>query len=246
MRTLDRGLRVLEALSTMREATISAVAAEVSLSSATTYRLLETLKHRRFVAQTTDNGLYHVGIRAFEVGSALSRMPLHKVAQAEMNALAEEVNETINLAVLDGREAVIVSQVSGNRFMRLLTHLGARVPLHCTGVGKMLLAHRPVGEIRELLGSGSYQRVTKNTFTTAASLQRELHRIRQRDYALDDEEREPGVRCLAVPVRTGSGEVVAALSIAAPAARVDNAKVKVLAGILRRSSERISAQLCRR
>lgn len=242
VRALDRGLSVLEALSEASELPLSEIARRVRLPYSTTHRLLETLVRRRFVAQRSDTGLYRIGIRAFEVGAALAQARLHEVAHPEMKALVDEINETVNLAVLDGQEAVYIHQVEGRQVVHMFTHLGARVPLYASGVGKALLAWRPEEEVRALLGPGPLRGFTKRTLTTPAAVLKELRRVRAQGYALDDEEREPGVRCVAAPVRS-QGEVVAALSLSAPATRLADDRVARLARRLIAAAEQVSAQL---
>jgi len=242
VRALERGLSLLEALSEASELSLSEIARRVRLPYSTTHRLLETLVRRRFVAQRGDTGLYRVGIRAFEVGAALAQARLHEVAHPEMKALVDEINETVNLAVLDGEEAVYIHQVEGRQVVRMFTHLGARVPLYASGVGKALLAWRPEEEVRALLGPGPLRGFTKRTLTAPAAVLKELRRVRVQGYALDAEEREPGVRCVAAPVRS-QGEVVAALSLSAPATRLGDDRVARLARRLVAAAERVSAQL---
>lgn len=230
MRALERGLSILEALAREPDLPLTALASRVGLPNSTTYRLLETLKKRGFVAQAPETGAYRVGLRALEVGGAyVMRQPLHEVALPVMRALVERVNETVNLAVLDGRDAVYVAQVEGRQLVRMFTQLGARTPLYCTGVGKALLAWRSPEEIRALLGDEPYPAYTPRTITRLQPLLVELERVRARGYALDDGEREVGVRCVAAPVRNRAGEVVAALSLSAPAARLDDSRVGLLA-----------------
>ena len=134
-------------------------------------------------------------------------------ARPEMDALVADFNETVNLAVLYDTEAVYVHQVEGRQLVRMFTHLGASAPLHCSGVGKALLAWRPEGDVRQKLGDGPYPAYTPRSITTLARLQQELGRVREQGYSVDDEERELGVRCVAVPVRDGAGAVVASISV---------------------------------
>jgi DNA-binding IclR family transcriptional regulator len=189
VRALDRGLALLEVLAEGRELQLSEVARRVGLPYSTTHRLLETLARRAFVAQSRDTGLYRIGIRAFEVGSGLTQDRLYEVAHPEMKALMEEFNETVNLAVLDGREAVFVRQVEGRHLVRMLAKPGARAALHCTAAGKALLSGLSDDEIAGLLGTEPLAAYTGNTRTSVADVVAEVRRVRARGYALDREER---------------------------------------------------------
>ena len=244
VRTLERGLIVLSALAELREATLTQVAKKAGLSASTTYRLLETLRQQGYVEWEERSGLFSVGLRAYQVGAAFSeRNSLLSAAGAVMQALVEEVNETANLAVLRGNEAVYVHQVEASQLMRMFTHIGAAAPLHCSGVGKVLTAWLPPAEVRRKVGDGPFPAYTPNSITTLGALRRELGTVRAQGYALDDEERELGVRCLATPVRAASGEVVASLSVSAPTSRFPKKNIPDMLGRVQAASEQISARL---
>lgn len=244
VRALDRGLAILETLARDGELSLTQLAERVNLPNSTTYRLLETLRKRGFATQSPETGLYRVGIRALEVGGSFAvRLRLHEVALPAMKALVDEVNETVNLAVLDGRDAVYVGQVEGRQLVRMFTQIGARTPLHCTGVGKVLLAWRSPEEVQGLLGEGPYRAYTPHTITRIEPLLEELARVRQRGYAVDNEERELGVRCVAAPIRDLSGQVVAALSLSAPASRLGDERASALASRVQAAARQISGWL---
>ena len=244
VRTLERGLSVLSALAGLREATLTQVAKAAGLSASTTYRLLETLRQQGYVEWEERSGLFSVGLRAYQVGAAFSgRNALLGSALGVMQGLVDEVNETANLAVRRGSEAVYVQQVEARQMMRMFTHIGAAAPLHCSGVGKVLLAALPGAEARHLVGEGPYPAYTPNSLTTLGALLGELDEVRECGYALDDEERELGVRCLAVPVRGEGGEVVAALSVSAPTSRFPKDEVPGMFARVRLASEQLSARL---
>ena len=244
VRTLERGLGVLSALAELREGTLTQIAKKAGLSASTTYRLLETLRQQGYVEWEERSGLFGVGLRAYQVGAAFAgRNSLLGAAGAVMQALVAEVNETANLAVLRGDEAVYVHQVEASQLMRMFTHIGAAAPLHCSGVGKVLTAWLPDAELRRKVGDGPFPAYTPNSITTLGALRRELGTVRAQGYALDDEERELGVRCLATPIRAGSGEVVASLSVSAPTSRFPERSIPHMLSRVQAASEQISARL---
>lgn len=244
VRTLERGLLVLLALKELRRAPLSQIARQVGLSVSTTYRLLETLRQQGFVEWEEQTGLFSVGLRAYQVGLAFAeRSNLIGAAQPEMDALVADLNETVNLAVLYDTEAVYVHQVEGRQLVRMFAHLGDSAPLHCSGVGKVLLAWRPEQDVRQKVGDGPYPAYTPHSITTLPALLGELGRVREQGYSLDNEERELGVRCVAVPVRDGTGQVVASLSVSAPTSRFSAQQIPEMAARMTRAAAQVSGRL---
>jgi IclR family acetate operon transcriptional repressor len=244
VRTLERGLLLLETLSEAETLSLSELARRTELSPSTAYRLLETLRKRGFVDWDEDRGLWKVGLRAYQVGSAfLTRGGLVDAAMPEMEKLVDELNETVNLAVLDGNEAVYIAQVEGRQLIRMFTRIGARAPLYCTGVGKALLMGHSEAETRRMLGSGPFRPFTHKTLTTPEAFFQALEEARRRGFALDNEEREEGVRCIAAPVRDNRGKVVASMSLSAPASRVPDERVQGLGERIKRAADAVSARL---
>ena len=145
--------------------------------------------------------------------------------------------------MLDGAEAVYIQQVESRQMLRMFTQLGARVPLHCTGVGKVLLAWRSEEEVRQLLGPEPLAAFTPHTLTRVDAVLQELERVRRLGYAVDREEREIGVRCLAAPVRDATGRVVAALSLSAPAVRLPERRLAELAPVVLETTRELSLRL---
>lgn len=244
VRSLDRGLAVLELLSEHKQLALTDIAKRLELANSTTYRLLDTLRLRGFVQQDEQSGHYLIGLRAFEVGSSFgASQKLHEVAHPFMKKLVEELGETVNLAVLTGNKASYVHQVEGNHMMRTFVQMGAQVPLYCTGVGKMLVAWRNEQDVRDLLKGESFEPLTSYTLTSLDAFVLHLDGIRKRGYALDDQEVELGVRCLAAPVFNKQDEVVAALSLSAPATRLlDKALASVATQVVSAAQE-VSKQL---
>lgn len=244
VRALTRGLDVLDLLAKRREATLTEVAEETGLAASTAYRILETLRGRDYVHFTQATGIYRLGIRAFETGYAfVSQTHLKEVAEPRMRRLAEELGESVNLAVLDRGEVVYIHQIEGRGMMRLFTRIGARAPVHCTGVGKCLLAWRPIEEILTHLPAEPFARFTPYTITQRAEFLRVLATVKRQGYARDDEEREEGVSCVTAPIRGARDEVVAALSVSGPTTRIERRGVAALRTAVKAATEEISAAL---
>lgn len=242
VRTLERGLNVLRVLGEQRAATLSEVARHAGLSASTTYRLLQTLRQQGFAHE--DAGIWQVGIQTFVTGRAYAELDgLVAAARSEMETLVAETGETVNLAVLQAPDVMYVHQVEGRGLMRMFTQIGARSPLYCTGAGKVLLAWRNEGDIAALVGAGPYPAYTAHTLTSLVAYQAELTQVRQLGYALDNEEREDGVRCLAVPIRGVGGTIAAAMSLSAPASRLSDERVGELSNKLLASARDIAVRL---
>lgn len=244
VRTLERGLSVLSALAELREASLTQVARRVELSASTVYRLLETLRQQGFVDWDEGSGLFTVGLRAYQVGAAFSeRSSLFAAAQGEMRLLVDDLNESANLAVLHGPEAVYVQQVEGRQLVRMFTQLGASAPLHCSGVGKVLLAWQDQGSVKRQLGEEPFTAFTPHSITSLPEFLIELGRVREQGYALDDQERELGVRCVAAPIRDHTGGVLAALSVSAPTSRLNKSDVPRVLRRVQQAAQGISRRL---
>lgn len=219
-RTLDRGLRVLEVLAEEASLSLSEIARRLDLTPATTSRLLETLRHRDYVRQDEQTGLYDIGPRAFQVGSAFTeRLRLHQVAQPVLGRLADELGDTVSLGLRDHGEVIFVDQREGRGMIRMAPRLGVRAPLHCTAAGKVLTAWLWEAALKEVFGEEPFAEFTASTITTWAGLLQELDNTRAQGYAVDLEEYELQICCLAAPIRGRDGHVVGALSVSRVATR---------------------------
>ncbi|MFB9994405.1 IclR family transcriptional regulator [Deinococcus oregonensis] len=244
VRTLERGLTVMRVLGQHGPLTLGDAARHAGLNASTAYRLLHTLQTQGFAQELA--GLWGVGVQAFATGQAyLGAGGLIPAARPAMQALVTELGETVNLAVLQVPDVVYVHQEEGRGLMRMFTQIGARVPLHCTGAGKALLAWQPAQEIGRVVEQMSFQPFTPRTLTTPAAYLAELEQVRRHGYALDNEERELGVRCVAVPVQDAGNQVIAALSLSAPSSRLPDSRVGELAARLQRASQGIGTVLRR-
>lgn len=243
-RTLEKGLWLLEVLAGAGELSLSELARRAEVDTSTAYRLLESLRKKGFAERDEGRGFWRVGLKAYQIGMAyLEQGGLGAVAIPEMERLVVKLHETVNLAVLDAKDAVYIQQVEGTHLVRMNIRSGARAPLYCSGVGKILLAWKTPEEADKFLGSGPYKSYTPLTLTDLDSLRGELSRVRRQGYAMDNEEREPGVRCVAAPVRDWRGEVVAALSLSAPASRLSLESVPEVASQVLASANAISVRL---
>jgi DNA-binding IclR family transcriptional regulator len=208
----------------------------------TALRLLDVLCKAE-VLRVEAGGAYTLGPRVAAWGqSFLDRLDLRSQAVGLMEELVEISGETCYLGVLDGEQVLYVAAANSPHAVRPAARPGSRNPLHCTGIGKVLLSWRPEAEIRGLL-QRPLERRTENTLTDAASVLAHLELVRERGYATDEIENEEGVRCVAAPVRDHNGTVIAGLSVSAPAYRFTSEDVHRLAPDVLRVTADLSRRL---
>lgn len=245
VQSVHRTLDVLEALAARGgEANFAMLREDLGLPPSTLHRILATLVSRGYVRQDPYNGRYRIGSRAFQVGSHfLEPGNLRDLARPVMRALAARVGESVNLAVRDGDAAMYVETVESSQTVRTFARIGARVPLHCTGVGKALLSGASPEEVRRIARQQGLKAYTPHTLTRVADLLAEVNRVRELGYALDREEYELGVRCAAAPVHDHIGHVVAALSASGPAYRLTDETLGTLSRSVREAAVELSRAL---
>jgi IclR family acetate operon transcriptional repressor len=177
---------------------VGKVAEAAGLPAPTTHRILRTLLERGYLRQLPDR-TYALGLRLVPLGVAAQRM-VGASAEDILRELVEELGETANLAILAGHQAEYIAQAPSRHAMRMFTEIGRRVDLHSTGVGKALLAQLDDSSVRAVVRSRGLRQMTEHTIVTEIALLAELDRIRSQGYAVDEEEQEVGVRCIAVAV----------------------------------------------
>ena len=245
VQTVERALDLLECLARSSGwMGISELSQATGQPLGTIHRLLKTLTTRDYVVRDSSTRRYTLG-PAFRrlAGSGLQTLDWTELATPFLQELVEVSGETANLAVLERNRAVYEAQAQSTRMVRMFTVLGNRVPLHCTGCGKVLLANQPDSVIASIVAESGLPRYTETTITDFGQLQQELEMIRRQGYAVDNGEQEDGVRCLAVPVYNAKGKVVAAMSVSGPSSRVDSRYIPILLPHLKRISAAISSAL---
>jgi DNA-binding IclR family transcriptional regulator len=247
VQSVDRALDVLEAVAAGGELGVSEVAARTGLVVSTAHRLLASLADRGYVRQSATHGRYQLGLKVLELasGQQAQTAALCAAARPHLEHIESVTRETTNLVILVGNRVVYVDQVAGRHSMRMFTELGSSVLAHTTGSGKAMLAYQPAQTVADIYSRARepFERLTPRTHTTLASLTEEFGRIRRRGYAIDDEEHEEGVSCVAAPVFDGSGGAFAAISISAPTSRIVHADTSELGRLLRQQAAAVSAAL---
>ncbi|MFN7087856.1 MAG: IclR family transcriptional regulator [Burkholderiales bacterium] len=200
------------------------LAAQTHLHPSTAHRILGVMVDNRLVDRI-EPGTYRLGIRLLELGSLVkSRISVRQEALPFMQALHQQVGETVNLSVRHNDEVVYVERTStGSSMMRVVQIIGARAPLHITAVGKLFLATDAPEKTFDYIKRTGLPRYTDNSLTDAESLFRELNRVRELGYACDNEEAEKGVSCIGAGIYNDEGQLIAGLSVSAPSDRLNRA-----------------------
>lgn len=243
--SVDRSLRILEALAEFgKETRVTSLCDKLGLHSSTMVRLLSALMKRGFVEKSPETGLYRLGLKCFQIGlSALDQIDLRRVARPLLEELSRKTEETANLTVLQGKEVACIERIDSPGFINIQIPLGLRLPLYSSAGGKALLAHLEDQQIDLILKEKGLKGFTENTITDFPTLKKELAKIRERGYALDNEELYYGIRCVAAPVYNHHRRVVGAVSISGTTARITKERIPELAQMVQETSRKISFRL---
>jgi IclR family acetate operon transcriptional repressor len=245
VQSLLRALSLLKTLARHDQGLgLSEAAKETALAVSTAHRLLSTLQQENFVRFDPERGVWLVGVQTFIVGSAFLRSrELTGVARPIMRELMEESGETVNLAVEESGEAVYVAQIECRKTMRAIARPGGRAAMHCSGVGKALLAAMPDDDVTRILAQRGLPIATPKTIASASGLRADLRAIRRRGYAIDDEENGIGLRCVAAVVFDEDARPIAALSLSGPTARIGDDLLPSLGRAICDAADRITSGL---
>jgi IclR family acetate operon transcriptional repressor len=224
VQALDRALRVLKVLAEGEGMSLTELAEAAGQAPATVYRVLSTFAAHGIVEVQPATQLWFVGQEAFRIGSAfLGRSSLVEQARAVMHELMAATGETANLAIADGGQVVFISQVETQEPIRAFFRPGTRGPIHASGIGKALLAYYPTEAVDRIVREQGLAAFTPRTITDRDRLLREMAETRARGWAVDDEERTEGMRCIAAPIFNEFREAIAGVSISGPSARMARA-----------------------
>lgn len=244
MQSVDRAISVLEILAQRGEAGVSEVAAEIDVHKSTAFRLLGALEARGLVEQAGERGKYRLGFGIVRLAGAVTgRIDITQQGRVVCERLAEEIGETVNIAVKQEHYAINLYQVRGPGAVSSHNWVGQLTPLHATSSGKILLAYMPAQERAALLAEAGLRRETPHTLTSRTKLEKNLAEARERGYACTVEELEVGLHAMAAPIRDRDGEVTAALSASGPSYRFTEERMRELAPVLVKGAEEISHRM---
>ncbi len=247
LQAVDRAIRVLLYLASDEargESGVSDIAKGTGLPKATVHRLLRAFSPHRFVEQNPETGKYRLSWGVFEVGNKVPGViGLKMAARPEMASLCEISRETVNLAVRDGTDAVLIDKVDSNQLLRLELEIGRREPLHATALGKALLCEFGKDALAGVFGPEPWPAVTPSTIQTLAGFAAALEAVRRDGYATDNEEFSVNIRCVGAPIRNHTHRVIAAISVSGPAHRFPADRAKEVAPAVVQAAKNISKLL---
>ena len=242
--TALKALRVLEAVAyASTSVSASDVAAIVDMDKAAVYRMLVTLVNAGYVLRDENSKRYRLGYKVVSLSrNLLADNKISRLVRHTLEEISTETGETVHYSVLDGDETVLVQKVKGNQLIAVDFQIGDRARMHCTAIGKVMLAYQNDRFIESIIDAGLPKFASK-TFTHPDELKKELSKIRTQGYALDDHELSDDMRCIAVPVFEGSGSVRSGISISGPDSRFDMTKLHELKIPMMESAKKLSEQI---
>ena len=245
IKVLNKTFSILEILLKHDSAmNMTEISEKLGLYPSTIHRILDTLKYWGYVEQNTNTQKYQLGLKLLELGMAkLHQIDLVREVTPYLKELVKQYNETVHLGVLEEGEVLYLAKEESSQTIRMISYIGKRAPLHCTALGKVLLAYMSEEERKKILEEKELPRLTKNTITDKGELEKELDKIREQDFALDREENEKDVRCIGAPIRNYKGKVIGAISISSPIFRIDKNVQNNLKEALIKTTNKISKRL---
>lgn len=245
IQSVERALRILNLFDEYSaELKITEISNQLNLNKSTVHSLLKTLEKHHYIEQDVESGKYRLGLKLLERGNfVIHNLDIKPAAKKYLNDLSLKTGCTVHLVILDGKEGVYIDKVEGTSKTILYSRIGRRVPIHCSAVGKVLVAYKEKGELRQILNGYTYHSQTANTLTSEKDFLTELERVREKGYAIDNEENEQGVFCIAVPVRNHLGHVSAAISITMPVPRLKREKTEKIVPLIKEVGINISKEL---
>lgn len=192
-------------------------------NNSTIFRIIKNLEDVAYLERDPESQKYKLGFGLYYLGTlAESHTLIRQIAKPYLERLNEECEETVHLAVMHRGQALYLEKIESKKVLQVISRIGTKLPCHCSGVGKVLLAALPPDKLEQILTEKGLPRFTVNTITDLQNLYGELNSIRQNGYAIDNEEIEAGLKCIAAPIRDPEQGVVAAVSISAPKDRFDS------------------------
>jgi len=245
IQSIERAADILELfLKYDQELSVKDISTKLSLSKSTVHGIIKTLEYRGYLQQNKDDLKYKLGLKLFELGNRVSQQfDLGKIARPIIKDLVDELQETVHLVVFERGEVIYIEKLDGPRALRIYSHVGKRAPIHCTGVGKAILAFQEEKDIELLLSSSDLEPYTEYTITDKDELKNHLHLIRKQGYSIDDEEIEVGLKCVAAPIFDHQEHVIGAISCAAPKVRMDEERLAEVIPRIQQAAASISQSL---
>ena len=241
---LTKVLRIFDALQhSPAGLRLKQISEQTRLNKSTAYRFLSHLEREGYLVRE-EHGVYMLGMRLFELASASNHeSTLRRVATPMLREVLRVTGETVNLGVLHGISVVYLEVLESSHEFRMVSRVGAHQPIYATALGKALAAFLAAEKSERALATVEFQPFTPHTITNLAQFHEELRKIRERGFAVDNEELVLGVRCISAPVLNSAGEAIAAISVAGPTSRVSEGKILLFGTTVRDAAHAISVRI---
>ncbi|UCF90887.1 MAG: IclR family transcriptional regulator [Desulfobacterales bacterium] len=243
--SIDRCIKVIETLSENPHGLkLTQLSRKLDLHPSSVHHIVRTLSPYDYIVQDPDTKKYSLGFRFLEISRRIvDNLDIRQVARKHLDKLRKEAQETVHLAVLQGRKVVYIDKIDNPGGLSLATYIGFATDPHAAAGGKVLLAGLPAPNVREIYRNRKLKGYGKKTITTLPLLLDELDKVGKQGYAVDDEEYYEGVRCVAAPVRSGR-EVVASVSVTGSVFTVTMDRIeRELKNLVMAAADKISAEL---
>jgi IclR family KDG regulon transcriptional repressor len=240
VRSVERALDILLCF-TREEPTrsLTQISESIHMSKTTVHRLLATLENKRFITRDKVTGLYRLGFRFIEMASlVLQDVQLHRWAHPYLERLAAECDETVDLSILDGSHVMYLDVIESPQRVKLAAAVGQRLPAFCTASGKAMLAHLPVEQVEKILGE-NHTEYTERTPMSIPDILEDLRVTAERGYAISEQEYEPDINAVAVPILDADNHPIASIAIVGPSFRLTKDRLPGLGESIRKVTQMI-------
>ena len=242
IQSIERVANILNCFDQDSKLGITQISKKVGLTKSTTFGIVSTLTKLGFLEQEKSSGLYMLGLELFRLGNKVDAEGRNVISR-ELESLVDNLGETINYVRRQGNNVIYIAKKESPHSMRISTTVGMSLPMYCTGVGKAILAYLPQEEQDAVISETDFCTLTDNTHVSEATLRSELKKIRSQGFALDSEEMEYGLTCVAVPILNPQSYPIAAISCSGPSVRMSPEKIAVCQNELRSSAARLASLL---
>lgn len=245
VQTVGKALLILDLLASGdSEMSLTEIAAQTGWAKSTVHGFLSTLREYGYVEQSVHNGRYKLGMKMFEMGNAVKRSwDINQVAKPYLQRLNEKTGEMVQLATEKDGEVLYLDKLDSHKNMRIVSDIGLRLPVHCSGLGKALLAYQSSSEVKRIIKEKGMRAMTDQTITTLPKLFRELERVREKGYSIDDQEIMEGLRCIAAPIFDSGNQVKYAVSVSGLYYNMQGQHLEYVIESVKNTAENISYEM---
>ncbi|WP_198153459.1 IclR family transcriptional regulator [Thalassobacillus sp. C254] len=245
VKSVDRALRIISLISKQKEGMgVTELGERLGIGKSSTYKLLSTLTEHGYIEQDEGTKKYRLGYKYLELSALLlESMDIRSLAAPFLKEVEAITNEVVHLVVYDQGEIVYIEKLEGNEILRTHSKVGRRAPVHCTSVGKVILSHLEDREVRNILTKQGMAVHTENTITSIDEFLKEIHKVNKQGFAVEKEENEVGITCIAAPIFDNRGKIAAAVSISGPSIRMSDKRLQELKPLIMKTGKQISNRL---